>query len=59
MASTDKLRKLTARDVALPTGLRPTESQWEEYLNRKQVKGKPAQKVFADIKKRLMDKHSK
>ncbi len=51
-----KWKKLTPKDVALPGGLKPTEWQWEEYLNREQGKGKPAKKVFADLKKRLNDK---
>jgi hypothetical protein len=54
-----KWKKLTPKDVALPGGLKPTEWQWEEYLNREQGKGKPAKKVFADLKKRLNDKFSK
>ena len=54
-----KWKKLTARDVALPGGPTPTEWQWEEYLSRKQGKGTPAEKVFADIKKRLIEKYGK
>lgn len=54
-----KWKKLTARDVALPGGPPPTEWQWEEYLSRKQGKGKPAEQVFADIKERLIAKYGK
>ncbi|MDB5282902.1 MAG: hypothetical protein JWO06_1977 [Bacteroidota bacterium] len=54
-----KWKKLTAKDLALPGGLQPTEWQLEEYLNRKQGKGKPAKKAFADIKKRLKDNFGK
>lgn len=30
-----KFRPLTAKDVVLPGGPKPTDEQWEEYLNRK------------------------
>lgn len=53
-----KWEKLTPRDVALPEGLVPTDWQWEEYLNRKQGKGKPAEKAFADMRKKLKSKSS-
>ncbi|MFM2305533.1 MAG: hypothetical protein RLZZ367_202 [Bacteroidota bacterium] len=52
-------KKLTPRDVALPGGLKPTEWQWEEYLNREQGKGRPAEEVFADLKKKLNRKFGK
>jgi hypothetical protein len=52
-----KQKKLTTRDVSLPGGARPSQWQWEEYLNRKQGKGKPAEEVFAAIKKNLIDKY--
>lgn len=45
--------KLTPEDVALPTDWLPTDWQWDEYLSRKQGKGKPAQKVFDDIRTKL------
>lgn len=46
-------RKLKPADVALPIGIQPTEWQWEEYLSRKQGKGKSAVKAFGSIKQRL------
>ena len=55
--SIHKWKKLTAKDVSLPGGLTPTDWQWEEYFSRKQGKGKPAKEVFADIKKRLINKY--
>jgi len=45
--------KLTPEDVALPNEWLPTDWQLDEYLSRKQVKGKPAQNVFNDIRNRL------
>ena len=54
-----KWQKLTPRDVALPGGLQPTQWQLEEYLNRKQGKGKPGKKAFADMKTRLKDAFAK
>ena len=33
---------MTSRDGALPGGLKPTEWQWVECLNKKPGKGKPA-----------------
>lgn len=53
-----KWQKLTAREVALPEGLIPTDWQWEEYLSRNQGKGKPAEKVFAEMRKKLRSKSS-
>ncbi len=54
--SINKWRKLTPEDIAVPGGIKPTEWQWEEYLNRKQGKARPAEEVFAEIKKKLKDK---
>jgi|GEM_PF-6754865 hypothetical protein len=45
--------KLTPEIVALPNEWLPTDWQWEEYLNRKQGKGKPAAKAFNDIRRKL------
>lgn len=51
--SIHKWKKLTAADVALPNEVIPTDWQWNEYLNRKQGKGKQGDKAFADIRKKL------
>jgi hypothetical protein len=56
VVSIQKWEKLTAQQVALPEGIVPTEWQWEEYLNRKQGKGKPAEKAFAAMRKKLKGK---
>jgi hypothetical protein len=53
-----KWKKLTSKDVALPGGLIPTEWQWEEYLNRKQGKGKPAGEALELIRKQLLKKYN-
>ena len=52
-----KQKKLTAQEISLPGGASPSQWQWEEYLNRKQGKGKPAKEAFADIKRKLIDKY--
>lgn len=52
-------RKLQAKDVALPTGIIPTDEQWEEYLDRKQGKGELGIKAIKDIKNRLRAKYGK
>jgi hypothetical protein len=57
--SIHKWKKLTAADVALPGGITPTEWQWNEYLDRKEGKGKSGEKAFAEIRKKLKDKFGK
>ena len=49
-------KKLTPADVAVPNSLFPTDWQWEEYLDRKQAKGKTGEKAFADIRQKLKSK---
>ena len=49
-------KKITPADVALPNNLFPTDWQWEDYLARKQAKGKSGKKAFSDIRQKLNSK---
>ncbi len=49
-------KKITPADVALPNNLFPTDWQWDEYLDRKQAKGKTGEKAFAAIRQKLKSK---
>ena len=49
-------RPLTAKDVVLPGGIKPTDEQWEEYLDRKDER-KPI--TIQQLRKKLEKRYAK
>ncbi|HRG88318.1 MAG TPA: hypothetical protein PLW44_04810 [Chitinophagales bacterium] len=52
----EKLRPLTAKEVVLPVGPKPTDEQWDEYLDRKDSR-KPS--TIQQLRKKLDKRYSK
>lgn len=52
----EKFRPLTAKDVVLPIGPKPTKEQWDEYLDRKDDR-KPV--TIQQLRKKLEKRYQK
>ena len=52
----EKLRPLTAKEVVLPVGPKPTDEQWDEYLDRKDSR---KTSTIQQLRKKLDKRYSK